>query len=47
MQVVEACGANVVTGHITTGGAPEPENAVSTTLTPVKVALPVLTTRYE
>ncbi|MFF3443347.1 hypothetical protein [Streptosporangium sp. NPDC002721] len=45
MQVVEACGASVVTGHVTTGGTPVPENDVSTTLTPVNVVLPVLTTR--
>ncbi|SNT64891.1 hypothetical protein SAMN05216276_11427 [Streptosporangium subroseum] len=47
VQVVEACGASVVTGHVITGGVPEPENAVSTAPTPVNVALPVLTTRYE
>ncbi|MFF3443374.1 hypothetical protein [Streptosporangium sp. NPDC002721] len=45
VHVVDACGANVATGHVTTGGAPDPENAVFTTPTPVNVALPVLTTR--
>ncbi|MFF3443379.1 hypothetical protein [Streptosporangium sp. NPDC002721] len=47
VQVVEVCGASVATGHVTTGGAPDPENAVSATPTPVNVALPVLTTAYE
>ena len=47
MQVVLACGANVVTGHLTTGGVPVPENAVSDALTPVTVVFPVLVTRYE
>ncbi|MFF3443361.1 hypothetical protein, partial [Streptosporangium sp. NPDC002721] len=28
VHVVEVCGASVVTGHVTTGGAPEPENDV-------------------
>ncbi|MFF3443381.1 hypothetical protein [Streptosporangium sp. NPDC002721] len=45
VHVVVACGTSVVTGHVTTGGAPVPENAVSATPTPVNVALPVLTTR--
>ncbi|MFF3443384.1 hypothetical protein [Streptosporangium sp. NPDC002721] len=45
VHVVVACGASVVTGQVTTGGTPVPENAVSTTPTPVNVALPVLTTR--
>ncbi|MFF3443376.1 hypothetical protein [Streptosporangium sp. NPDC002721] len=45
VQVVEACGTSVVTGQVTTGGAPVPENDVSVTPTPVNVALPVLTTR--
>ncbi|MFF3443363.1 hypothetical protein [Streptosporangium sp. NPDC002721] len=45
VQVVEACGASVVTGHVTTGGVPVPENAVSTTPTPVNVTFPVLATR--
>ncbi|MFF3443383.1 hypothetical protein [Streptosporangium sp. NPDC002721] len=45
VQVVEASGASVATGQVTTGGAPVPENAVSATPTPVNVALPVLTTR--
>ncbi|SNS08749.1 hypothetical protein SAMN05216276_1003313 [Streptosporangium subroseum] len=45
VHVVVACGASVVTGHVTTPGVPEPENAVSTTATPVNVAFPVLTTR--
>ncbi|MFF3443350.1 hypothetical protein [Streptosporangium sp. NPDC002721] len=45
VHVVDACGASVVTGHVTTGGAPDPENDVSTTLKAVNVALPVLTTR--
>ncbi|SNT64894.1 hypothetical protein SAMN05216276_114210 [Streptosporangium subroseum] len=47
VHVVIACGASVVTGQVITGGVPEPENAVSTTPTPVNVALPVLTTMYE
>ncbi|SNT64893.1 hypothetical protein SAMN05216276_11429 [Streptosporangium subroseum] len=47
VQVVEACGANVVTGHVTTPGVPVPENAVSAAPTPVNVALPVLTIAYE
>ncbi|SNT64886.1 hypothetical protein SAMN05216276_11422 [Streptosporangium subroseum] len=47
VHVVEACGANVATGHVTTPGVPEPENAVSTAPTPVNVALPVLTIMYE
>ncbi|MFF3443362.1 hypothetical protein [Streptosporangium sp. NPDC002721] len=45
VHVVEVCGASVVTGHVTTGGAPEPENDVSTTPTPVNVTFPVLATR--
>ncbi|SNT64887.1 hypothetical protein SAMN05216276_11423 [Streptosporangium subroseum] len=45
VHVVEVCGANVVTGHVTADGVPVPENAVSTTTTPVNVALPVLTTK--
>ncbi|SNS08672.1 hypothetical protein SAMN05216276_1003308 [Streptosporangium subroseum] len=45
MHVVMACGASVVTVHVITGGVPVPENAVSTTTTPVNVALPVLTTK--
>jgi hypothetical protein len=44
VQVVEACGTSVVTGHVITGGVPEPENAVSTAPTPVNVVFPVLTT---
>ncbi|MFF3443354.1 hypothetical protein [Streptosporangium sp. NPDC002721] len=44
VQVVVACGANVVTGQVTTGGGPAPENDVSTTPTPVNVTLPSLTT---
>ncbi|MFF3443359.1 hypothetical protein, partial [Streptosporangium sp. NPDC002721] len=47
VQVVVAWGASVVTGHVTTGGAPEPENDVSATLKAVNVVLPVLTTVYE
>ncbi|MFF3443364.1 hypothetical protein [Streptosporangium sp. NPDC002721] len=47
VHVVDACGANVVTGHVTTGGAPVPENAVSATPTPVNVVFPVLTIAYE
>ena len=47
VQVVDACGARVVTGHVTTGGVPEPENAVSVALTPVSVVFPVLVTAYE
>ena len=47
VQVVDACGTSVVTGHVTTGGVPVPENAVSTALTPVSVMLPVLVTAYE
>ncbi|MFF3443370.1 hypothetical protein [Streptosporangium sp. NPDC002721] len=47
VQVIDACGANVATGHVTTGGAPDPENDVSATPTPVNVTLPVLTTTYE
>ncbi|SNS08757.1 hypothetical protein SAMN05216276_1003314 [Streptosporangium subroseum] len=45
VHVVIACGASVVTGHVTTGGVPEPENAVSVATTPVNVSFPVLTTR--
>ncbi|MFF3443375.1 hypothetical protein [Streptosporangium sp. NPDC002721] len=45
VHVVEASGASVVTGQVTTGGAPVPENDVSVTPTLVNVALPVLTTR--
>ncbi|MEU8385209.1 hypothetical protein [Streptosporangium sp. NPDC048865] len=45
VQVVEAPGASVVTGHVISGGVPVPENAVSTTPTPVNVALPSLTIR--
>ncbi|SNT64890.1 hypothetical protein SAMN05216276_11426 [Streptosporangium subroseum] len=45
MHVVEACGANVVTGHVITPGVPVPENDVSTAPTPVRVALPLLTIR--
>ncbi|MDH2430313.1 hypothetical protein [Sphaerisporangium sp. TRM90804] len=47
VQVVDAWGGNVVTGHVTTGAGPEPENAVSVAPTPVRVVLPVLTSRYE
>ncbi|MFF3443351.1 hypothetical protein [Streptosporangium sp. NPDC002721] len=47
VQVVDACGASVVTGHVTTGGVPVPENVVSVTLKAVNVVLPVLTTAYE
>ncbi|SNS08643.1 hypothetical protein SAMN05216276_1003306 [Streptosporangium subroseum] len=45
VQVVEACGASVVTGQLITGGVPVPENARSTAPTPVNVSFPVLTTR--
>ncbi|SNS08628.1 hypothetical protein SAMN05216276_1003305 [Streptosporangium subroseum] len=45
VQVVEACGASLVTGHLITCGVPVPENTVSVAPTPVRVALPVLTTR--
>ncbi|MFF3443346.1 hypothetical protein [Streptosporangium sp. NPDC002721] len=45
VHVVDACGANAVTGHVITGGGPVPENDVSTTPTPVNVVLPVLTIR--
>ncbi|MFF3443340.1 hypothetical protein [Streptosporangium sp. NPDC002721] len=45
VHVVEACGANVVTGHVIADGVPEPENDVFVTLTPVNVVLPVLTIR--
>ncbi|MFF3443367.1 hypothetical protein [Streptosporangium sp. NPDC002721] len=45
VQVVDACGASVVTGQVATGGAPDPENDVSATPTPVNVVLPLLTTR--
>ncbi|MFF3443373.1 hypothetical protein [Streptosporangium sp. NPDC002721] len=47
VHVVEACGASVATGHVTTGGVPDPENDVSATPTPVNVVFPVLTTAYE
>ncbi|MFF3443365.1 hypothetical protein [Streptosporangium sp. NPDC002721] len=47
VQVVEACGTSVVTGHVTTGGVPVPENDVSVTLKAVNVVFPVLTTAYE
>ena len=40
VQVVDACGTKVVTGHVTTGGVPVPENAVSAALTPVNVVFP-------
>jgi hypothetical protein len=42
VQVVEACGASVVTGQAATGGVPVPEKDMLVTLTPVSVALPVL-----
>ncbi|GAA3026194.1 hypothetical protein GCM10017559_60120 [Streptosporangium longisporum] len=45
VQVVEACGASVVTGQVTRDRAPMPEKDVLATLTPVSVVLPVLTTR--
>ncbi|MEU8385210.1 hypothetical protein [Streptosporangium sp. NPDC048865] len=44
VQVVEAPGASVVTGHVISGGVPVPEKAVSVTSTPVNVVLPVLRT---
>ncbi|MEU8386365.1 hypothetical protein, partial [Streptosporangium sp. NPDC048865] len=47
VQVVEAPGASVATGHVTADGIPVPENAVLVTPRPVKVALPVLTITYE
>ncbi|MDH2430445.1 hypothetical protein [Sphaerisporangium sp. TRM90804] len=47
VQVVDACGARVVTGHETTGGVPVPENDVSAALTPVSVVFPLFTTTYE
>ncbi|MFF3443366.1 hypothetical protein [Streptosporangium sp. NPDC002721] len=47
VQVVDACGASVVTGQVITGGGPVPENAVSVTPTPVNVVFPVLTIAYE
>jgi hypothetical protein len=47
VHVVDAPGASVVTGQVITGGVPVPENAVSTALTPVNVALPVLVTWNE
>jgi YbbR domain-containing protein len=47
VQVVDAPGAKVVTGHVMTGGVPVPENAVSVAPTPVNVALPVLVTWNE
>jgi hypothetical protein len=47
VHVVDAPGANVVTGQVITGGVPVPENAVSVALTPVNVALPVLVTWNE
>ncbi|MDH2430310.1 hypothetical protein, partial [Sphaerisporangium sp. TRM90804] len=47
VHVVDACGTNVVTGHVMTGGGPEPENDVSTAPTPVNVVLPLFTTTYE
>ncbi|MEO3814739.1 hypothetical protein ABGB17_37570 [Sphaerisporangium sp. B11E5] len=47
VQVVDSCGASVVTGHETTGGVPVPENDVSAAETPVSVAFPVLTTTNE
>ncbi len=45
VQVVDCWGASVVTGHVSTGGVPVPENAVSAALTPVSVVFPVLTAR--
>ncbi|MDH2430925.1 hypothetical protein, partial [Sphaerisporangium sp. TRM90804] len=47
VHVVAACGASVVTGHVTTGGVPVPENDVSAAPTPVSVVLPLFTTLYE
>ena len=47
MHVVDAAGANVVTGHDTADNVPVPENAVSFTVTPCNVTLPVLVTRNE
>ncbi|MDH2430924.1 hypothetical protein [Sphaerisporangium sp. TRM90804] len=47
VHVVDACGARVVTGHVTTGGVPVPENDVSAAPTPVSVVLPLFTTLYE
>ncbi|GAA3026173.1 hypothetical protein GCM10017559_60080 [Streptosporangium longisporum] len=47
VQVVEACGASVVTGQVTTDRGPVPEKAMVFTLTPVSVVLPVLTIAYE
>ena len=41
VQLVEACGASVVTGHVIADGVPDPENAVLVTPTPVNVVLPV------
>ncbi|MEU8385215.1 hypothetical protein [Streptosporangium sp. NPDC048865] len=45
VQVVEAPGASVVTGHATADGVPVPENAVLATPTPLSVVLPLLVTR--
>jgi hypothetical protein len=47
VQVMDACGAKVDTGHESTGGVPVPENDVSAALTFVSVVLPVLVTRAE
>ncbi|MDH2430314.1 hypothetical protein, partial [Sphaerisporangium sp. TRM90804] len=47
VQVVDAWGASVVTGHVITGSGPEPENAVSVTPTLFSVAVPVFTTAKE
>ncbi len=46
VQVVDVCGASVVTGQVTTGGVPVPENAVSVAAMPVRAVLPVLVTWY-
>jgi hypothetical protein len=45
VHVVDAPGANVVTGHETTGGGPARTNVISLTVSPVRVTLPVLVTR--
>jgi hypothetical protein len=44
-HVVDSPGGNVVTGQVISGGVPEPEKAMSLTLTPVRTVSPVLVTR--
>ncbi|GAA3026285.1 hypothetical protein GCM10017559_60220 [Streptosporangium longisporum] len=45
VQVVEARGARVVTGQVIAVGVPAPVKTVVVTVRPVRVVLPVLSTR--